>query len=412
MRKRVVITGMGTINPLGLSVEETWTAVLAGKSGVGPITRFDASDLQVQIACEVKNFDPEDYMDGRQARRSDQFQQYALGACEEAVKQAGIEWDDLDRTRVAVVVSSAVGGLDTILESVSTLVQKGPRRVNPFTIPMIMANGAAGLIAIKYGVQGPSYSISSACASGADSLGQAAMLIRAGIADVVLAGSSESTINRMGISTFDRMGALARRTDSYENTPAPFDKNRDGFVMGEGAAVLVLESLASAQERGADILAELAGHAATADANHITAPLEDGSGAAQAIRAALLDAGLNPGDVDYINAHGTGTHLNDVAETRAIRKTFGSHADLVPISSTKSMTGHMMGATGALEAIFCVLAIQKGVIPPTIHLHTPDPECDLDYVPLQARKHSVRVALSNSLGFGGHNATLALKAFS
>jgi len=385
--------------------------VLAGKSGVGPITHFDASDLQVQIACEVKNFDFKDHFDKRQLRRSDHFQLFALVAAQQAVRQAALRWDDLDRTRMGVVVASAVGGLDTILESVSTLVLQGPRRVNPFTIPMIMANGAAGLIAIEYGIQGPCFSVASACASGVDALGQAAMLIRAGTVDTVIAGASESTINRMGISTFDRMGALARRTANLENTPAPFDKNRDGFVMGEGAAILVLESLEGAQARGANILAEVLGHAATADANHITAPLEDGSGAALAISSALRDAGLNPEEVDYINAHGTGTSLNDVAETRAIRTVFGEHADDIPVSSTKSMTGHMMGATGALEVIFCVLAIQQGVIPPTINLNTPDPACDLDYVPHQARNHRVQVALSNALGFGGHNATLALKAF-
>ena len=411
MRKRVVITGMGTVNPLGHTVEETWHSVLAGKSGVGPITHFDASDLQVQIACEVKNFDFKDHFDKRQLRRSDHFQLFALVAAQQAVRQAALRWDDLDRTRMGVVVASAVGGLDTILESVSTLVLQGPRRVNPFTIPMIMANGAAGLIAIEYGIQGPCFSVASACASGVDALGQAAMLIRAGTVDTVIAGASESTINRMGISTFDRMGALARRTANLENTPAPFDKNRDGFVMGEGAAILVLESLEGAQARGANILAEVLGHAATADANHITAPLEDGSGAALAISSALRDAGLNPEEVDYINAHGTGTSLNDVAETRAIRTVFGEHADDIPVSSTKSMTGHMMGATGALEVIFCVLAIQQGVIPPTINLNTPDPACDLDYVPHQARNHRVQVALSNALGFGGHNATLALKAF-
>ncbi len=412
MRTRVVITGMGTINACGLNVEDTWKSVLAGVSGVGPITHFDASDLQVQIACEVKNFDFKDHFDKRQLRRTDHFQLFAMIATEEAVRQAGLDWNDLDRTRAGVVVASGVGGLDTILESVSTLVLKGPRRLNPFTIPMIMANGAASLIAIEYGIQGPCFSVASACASGIDALGQAALLIRAGVIDMAIAGASESTINLMGISTFDRMGALARRRDSYENTPAPFDLNRDGFVMGEGAAILVLESLESAQARGANILAELAGHAASADANHITAPLEDGGGAALAINAALSDAGLNPEDVDYINAHGTGTALNDVAETRAIRSVFGKHADAIPVSSTKSMTGHMMGATGALEAIFCVLAIQQGVIPPTVNLRTPDPACDLDYVPLQARDHPVHVALSNALGFGGHNAALALKAFS
>lgn len=412
MGVRVVVTGVGTVNPIGLTLAETWQNAVNGVSGVGPITLFGASDLSVRIAAEVKGFEPTRYMDAREARRRDRFVHFATAAVQEALSQSGLEVREQEAGRVAVIVSSAVGGMSTMQDAITTLLNEGPRRVSPFAIPMLMANGAAGLIAIDTGAKGPCFSVASACAAGADAIGQAWLLIRSGAADAAIAGASEATITRIGISAFDRMGALSRKNDDLDSTPAPFDRDRDGFVMGEGAALLVLESLEHARERRAEILAELAGYAATADAFHVTAPCEDGAGGSAAIRAALESGGLRPDEVDYVNAHGTGTPLNDVAETRAIKTALGEHARRVPVSSTKSMTGHMMGATGALEAILCIQAIRTGVIPPTIHLRTPDPECDLDYVPNSARSARVRVAISNAFGFGGHNAVLVFRAFS
>ena len=412
MTKRIVVTGMGTINPLGLTVEDTWKRILNGESGVAPITLFDASDLMVQIACEVKGFDPVDYMDRRQARRVDRFQQFAVAATQEAEVDAQLDFEKLDRTRVAVIISSAIGGLNAIQAAVITMIEDGPRRISPFTIPQLMGNGAAGLIAIEKGIKGPCFSVVSACASAQDAIGQASLLLRSGAVDVAIAGGSDATLNRVGVSTFDRLRALSRRNDDYSNTPAPFDRDRDGLVMGEGAAVIILETLEHARSRGAHILAELVGYGSTVDAFHISAPAEDGSGAARAIILALEMAGVGPEHVDYINAHGTGTELNDLSESRAIKLAFGVHAYKVPISSTKSMTGHMMGATGALESIFCIRAIHENIIPPTIHLNNPDPECDLDYVPNQARELEVDLAITNAFGFGGQNAVLAFKSFS
>jgi beta-ketoacyl-acyl-carrier-protein synthase II len=412
MTKRIVVTGMGTVNPLGYSVEESWQNALNGVSGVGPITIFDASDLLVRIACEVKDFDPTNFMERRQARRVDRFQQLAIAAFEEAVADANLEFESIDRDRVAIVISSAVGGLTAIQDAVLTMVESSPRRISPFTIPMMMANGAAGWIAIDKGLRGPCFSVASACASAEDAIGQASLLLHSGVVDVAITGGSEATINRVGVNTFDRLGALSRRNDDYENTPAPFDRDRDGLVMGEGAALIILETLEHAEARGAKILAELAGYGSTVDAFHISAPAEDGSGAARAISLALQMAGVEPEEVDYINAHGTGTELNDVSETRAIKRAFGEHAYDVPVSSTKSMTGHMMGATGALESIFCIRAIDENVVPPTIHFRNPDPECDLDYVPNKARELPVEFAITNAFGFGGQNAVLAFKSFS
>ena len=412
MTHRVVITGMGTINSLGHSVSETWENIIGGKSGVGPITLFDASDMLVRIACEVKGFEPEKYMDAREARRRDRFQALASAASQEALQQSGLDISKEDPSRVAVVVSTAIGGLTTLQEATLGMQAQGPRRVSPFVIPMFMPNGAAGLIAIDNGAKGPCFSVASACASGADGIGQGWLIVRSGTADAAIVGASDATITRLGIAAFDRLGALSRRNDEPDRTPAPFDLERDGLVMGEGAAILVIESLEHARARGAPVLAELAGYAGTCDAFHVTAPAENGEGGAMAIRTALESASLRPEDIDYINAHGTGTELNDLSETRAIKAALGDHAYHVPISSTKSMTGHMMGATGALEAILCVQAILDGVVPPTIHYRTPDPKCDLDYVPNQARELPVRVALSNAFGFGGHNAVLAFRAFS
>jgi beta-ketoacyl-acyl-carrier-protein synthase II len=359
---------MGTVNPLGLTIAETWQNLVGGVSGVGPITLFDSSDLNVQIACEVKGFDPENYMRARDARRRDRFQKFAIAASHEALAQSGFEVQEDRAHKVGVTISTAVGGLDTMQQGAKTIAEVGPRRVSPFLIPMFIPNGASGLIGIEIGAKGPCFSVASACASGADSLGQAAMMIRSGLIDVAIAGGAEAIISILGVSAFDRLGACSRRNEPPYTSPQPFDVNRDGLVVGEGAAVLVLESLEHAKARGAEILGELAGHATTADAFHVTAPSEDGAGGASAIRAALSDAGRRADEVDYINAHGTATQLNDISETRAIKLAFGEDAYRVPISSTKSMTGHMMGATGALEAIFCVQAIRDGIIPPTINL--------------------------------------------
>lgn len=408
MQKRVVITGMGTINPLGHDQDSTWDALISGTSGVSPITLFDSSDLLVHIACEVKEFDPTDYMEVREARRRDRFEQLAAVAANEALAQAKLEFKP---ERVGVIISSAIGGLATIEQSIVTAATHDPRRVSPFTIPMLMSNGAAGLVAIDIGATGPAFSVASACASGSDGIGQGFILVQSGAIDVGIVGASEAALTHIGIACFDRLGALSRRNDELDKTPAPFDKDRDGLVMGEGAAVLVIESLEHAQARGAEILAEIVGYGSTADAYHVTAPAEDGAGGAAAMRAALQSAGLDHAQVNYINAHGTGTALNDQAETRAIKAALGERAYEIPVSSTKSMTGHMMGATGALESIICVQAIRKGMVPPTIHLNTPDPECDLDYVPNQARQVEVEVAVNNAFGFGGHNAVLAFRRF-
>lgn len=411
MVERVVVTGMGTVNSIGLSVAETWQSALNGNSGVGPITLFNTDGFLVKIACEVKGFNPDDHMLAREARRRDRFAQLATAAAREAIQQSGIVVTDANAGRIGVIVSAAIGGIGSLENTFNTLMLEGPRRVSPFSIPMLMPNGASGMIAIDYGIKGPCFSVASACASGADGIGMAWMLIRSGVIDVAIAGAADATITPMGVSSFDRLGAMSRQNDDYSMVPQPFDNNRDGLVMGEGSAILVLESESHARMRGAEILGELAGYASTADAFHITAPSEDGIGGAQAIRQALATASVNLEEVNYINAHGTATPLNDLSETLAIKAAFGSQAYHVPISSTKSMTGHMMGTTGALEAIFCILATRQGVIPPTIHYQTPDPLCDLDYVPNQARQMPVRVCISNAFGFGGHNAVLVIRKF-
>lgn len=412
MHERIVVTGMGAVSPLGLSVEESWNNAVNGVSGVGPITHFDASNYLVQIACEVKGFDPEQFLPAKEARRRDRFEQLAAAAAQQASAQAGLEVNEANSGRVGVLISSAIGGLTSLEEAILVVHQQSPRRVSPFAIPMLMSNGASGMTAIDYGIHGPCFSVASACASGVDGIGMAWLMLRAGVVDVVIAGASEATVSPIGVACFDRLGAMSRRGLADGNTPQPFDRDRDGLVMGEGAAVLVLERESFARQRGAVILAELAGYAATADAFHITAPSESGAGGAQAIRLAMATAQVNPEEVGYINAHGTATPLNDLSETLAIKSAFGDLAYNIPVSSTKSMTGHMMGATGALETIFCVLAVSEGVLPPTIHYQTPDPQCDLDYVPNQARQAPVKVALNNAFGFGGHNAVLVVKAYS
>ncbi len=409
--ERIVVTGMGTVNPLGLNVAESWKNVINGVSGVAPITLFDSSGWNVNIACEVKNFDPANFMDPKEARRRDRFEQFGIAAAKEALESSGLEVKESNAGRIGVVVSSAIGGLRSVQEAIFTLKDEGARRVSPFLIPMLMPNGAAGMIGIEFGLRGPSFSVASACASGADGIGMAWLMLRAGMVDVVLAGAAECTACETGVGAFDRIGAMSRRNDDYSMTPQPFDKNRDGLVMGEGAAVLVLERESHARARGANILGELAGYGATADAFHVTAPSVDGSGGANAIRAALAAAGANFDEVGYISAHGTGTQLNDASETKAVKGAFGDLAYKTPMSSTKSMTGHMMGATGALEAIFCLQAIREGVLPPTIHYQTPDPECDLDYIPNKAREKKIKVAISNAFGFGGHNAVLVMREY-
>jgi 3-oxoacyl-[acyl-carrier-protein] synthase II len=410
--RRVVITGMGAVTPVGNSVDKSWTNIVEGVSGVGPVTLFETKDLLVQIACEVKGFDPEDYMEKREARRIDRFQQFGIAAAEQAIDQAGLEVKPEEASRASVIISSAVGGMISVEEAMIVFLEQGPRRVTPFIIPKFMSNGTAGLVSIRNGIKGPTFSLASACASGSDAIGQAAAMIRSGVIDVAVAGGSDATISRIGLSGFDRLKAMSRHNEDYSDTPAPFDKNRDGLVMGEGAAAVVLEDLDRARDRGAEILGELVGYSSTSDSFHITAPAEDGAGGAAAMVNAIEMAGVAPDQVDYISAHGTATPLNDLSETRAIKAAFGEAAYDIPISSTKSMTGHMMGATGALEAIFCMLAIRDDIIPPTIHYRTPDPECDLDYVPNEARQGKVDVAISNAFGFGGHNAVLAFQAFS
>jgi 3-oxoacyl-[acyl-carrier-protein] synthase II len=410
--ERVVITGMGTVNPIGLNVAETWQNVIRGVSGVGRITLFDASDMQAQIACEVKGFNPENYIPAKEVRRRDRFEQFACAAAAEALRQSSLVVNEANAGRIGTIYSSAIGGLNSLIDGLNILNSEGPRRISPFVIPMFITDAASGLISIDHGFKGPALSIVSACASGTDAIGIAWLMVRAGVLDAVVTGGSDAVITRFGLGSFDRLGAVSRRNDDYSMTPQPFDKNRDGLVIGEGAGALVLESESHARARGAEILAELAGYGSTSDAYHVTAPAEDGAGGAQAMRLAMQAAGVNPNEVDYINAHGTATPLNDASETRAIKAAFGNLAYNIPVSSTKSMTGHMMGATGALEAILCVQAIRDGVIPPTIHYQTPDPDCDLDYVPNQPRQKPLRVTLSNSFGFGGHNAVIAVKKYS
>ena len=408
MHEKVVITGRGTINPLGHNFKDTWENLLNGVSGVGPLTLFDTSEFLVKIACEVKDFNPGDYLNPKEARRMDRYEQFSLIAAREALDNSGLEITDQNAGRIGVIVSSAIGGFTTLQEAAYIVRDQGPRKMNPFLIPMVMPNGGAGMIGIESGARGPTFSIASACASGSDAIGTAWNLLRAGAVDAVITGSSDATINQIAVSAFDRIQAMSRRTD---NTPNPFDRDRDGLVMGEGAAVLVLETESHAKARGAVIYGELAGYASTADAYHVTAPAENGAGGALAMRYAIESAHLNIEDIGYISAHGTATPLNDEAETSAVKSAFGQHAYNVPISSTKSMTGHMMGTTGALEAIFCAEAIRQGVLPPTINYNNVDPKCDLDYIPNQARETRIQAAISNAFGFGGHNAVLCLKAY-
>ncbi len=409
MSARVVVTGLGAVTPLGNDVPTLWENLLVGRSGAGPITQFDPSGLEVRIAAEVKDFDPVALFGRREARRHDRFTLFALAAARQAIVDAGLWFEEEDRDAIGVLIGTGIGGVLTLLENYDVLRQSGPRRVSPFMVPMMMPNAASAVIAITYGLRGPNICVASACATGAHAIGEAAEMIRRGDAAVMICGGSEAAVHPLAISGFANMGALSARNDDPARASRPFDAGRDGFVLGEGAGVMVLESLEHARARGVRIYAELVGYGASCDAFHIAAPEESGEGAALAMRRALADAGLPPEAVDYINAHGTSTPLNDRIETQAIRAVFGPHADRLAVSSTKSMIGHLMGAAGAVEAIVCVKSLQTGWVHPTINYETPDPDCDLDYVPNRARRLEPRVALSNSFGFGGHNGCLIFR---
>ena len=405
------MTGVGMVTGLGHDVPGSWETALKGWSSIERLDTPYIKRSAVQIGAPVKNWQPEKMLDARTARRTDRHQQFALVAAAEAMKQSGLQITDDNRDRVSVLVAAATGGFLTYDENMLSMAEHGNRRLNPFGIMMVLVNGAASMLSIEYGAQGPSYAVVTACATGADNIGTAAAMIRAGVIDAAIAGSSETPITEMGLACLDRISTLSRRNELIQAACAPFDRDRDGLVLGEGAGIVVIESLETAQERGATILAELIGYGASADAHHLTTPDETGAGGARAIKRAVEDAQIDPKDIDYVNAHGTATRLNDVIETRAFKTVFGKAAYNVPISSTKPLTGHAMGATAAIEAIFCIQAIREGVIPPTVNLHHPDPECDLDYTPLVSRRTRVHTALTNSLGLGGHNASLIFRTF-
>src|SRR5919199_2024210 len=407
--RRVVVTGMGALTPVGNDVASTWDALVNGRSGVAAIESFDTSDLDVKIAGQVKNFDPTAFLDRKEARRMDRFLQLGLVAAQEAVRDACLQVGPHNAEQVAVMVGSGIGGIGTIVDAAVVLHTRGPDRVGPFVVPMMLPDMLAGMVAIQAGAKGPNFAVASACATAGHALGEATEMIRRGDAEVIIAGGAEAPVTRIGLAAFDSMRALSRRNDEPERASRPFDAERDGFVLAEAAGILVLESLEHALKRDARIYAEIIGYGATADAYHITAPSEGGEGAARAMRAALRQAKLQPADIGYINAHGTSTPHNDRTESQAIKAVFGEQAP--PVSSTKSMTGHLIGASGAVEAIICIKAILEGCLPPTINYENPDPECDLDYVPNVARPARVDAALSNSLGFGGHNTALIISRF-
>jgi len=409
--RRVVVTGVGMITPLGVGTGPTWEAILAGKSGVGPITKFDASQFSTTIAAEVKGFAPEDFVDRKEIKRMDPFIHLAMGSAHLAMEDAGLSIDGEMGPRVGVYMGSGLGGLSTLERYHQAYLEEGVRKISPFFIPMLISNLAPGHIAIRYGAKGPNITTTTACAASSHAIGEALVAIRRGVCDAVIAGGSEATITPMGLGGFCAMKALSSRNDDPERASRPFDKDRDGFVMGEGAAILILEELEFARGRGAKIYAELCGYGASGDAHHVTAPAPGGEGAVRCMRAALEDARIRPEEVEHINAHGTSTPYNDQFETMAIKTVFGEHARNLAVSSTKSMTGHLLGAAGAVEGAFSVLALRDGVIPPTINYTTPDPECDLDYVPNQARQKAIRYALSNSFGFGGTNSCLLFGRF-
>ena len=406
---RVVVTGLGLVTPLGLTVEQTWNNLLAGTSGAAPLTRFDPSRHRVKFACEVKGFDPVAYMDRKEARRFDLFAQFALAASSQAIAQAGLEAGAKDPNRVGVVLGTGIGGMQTYEENCEAYVTHGPDRVSPFFVPMFIANMSSGLVAIRFGFKGPNFTTVSACASSAHAIGESYRMIRDGLADAMVTGGSEASITGLTIAAFSNMKAMSTRNDDPATASRPFDKDRDGFVLGEGGAVVVLESLEHALGRGATPLAEVVGYGLSCDAFHVSAPAPDGEGAARAMRLCLQDQKLDPRDVGYVNAHGTSTPLGDVAETQAVKAVFGNHAHDLVFGSTKSMTGHLLGGAGALEFGIAMLSVNAGMIPPTINQVTPDPDCDLPCAPNQAVARKYSVAMSNAFGFGGHNATLAVR---
>jgi 3-oxoacyl-[acyl-carrier-protein] synthase II len=411
LRRRVVVTGMGMVSPLGTGVDKTWQALIQGKSGVARITKFDPTGFDTQIAAEVKDFVPENFMDKKELRRTDIFIQYAMASAAMALEDSQLKITPANADRVGVVVGAGLGGLTTIEAYHRVLLEKGPSRISPFFIPMLIVNEAPGQISMRFGAKGPNTSVVTACATGNHNIGDAWRIIERGDADAVIAGGVEATITPLAVSGFNAMKALSTRNQEPEKASRPFDKNRDGFVIGEGSGIIILEELQQALDRGAKIYAEIIGYGLTGDAYHITAPAPEGEGAARCMAMTLKSAGIQPEEVDYINAHGTSTEYNDLYETMAIKTVFKEHAKRLAISSTKSMIGHLLGGAGGVEAIFTILTIYAGIIPPTINYETPDPGCDLDYVPNIARKAEVRVALSNSFGFGGTNAVLAFKKF-
>jgi len=412
LERRVVVTGMGLVTPLGIGIDETWSALIAGKSGVGEITRFDVSDYGTKIAAEVKGFQAEDFMPKKEAKRTETFIAYAIAAARMALEDSGLTIDSSNEHRVGVLTGCGLGGLQMLEVTAHTVENAGPKRVSPFFIPMLIGNMAPGMISIQLGAKGPNSSVATACAAGAHAVGDAFDLIRYGKADAMITGGVESVITRTCIAGFGAMKALSTRNDDPQKASRPFDKDRDGFVVGEGSGMLILESLEHAQARGAKIYAEMAGYGMSGDGYHMTSPPPDGSGATRCMQAALEDAGISPDQIGYINAHGTSTPLNDLYETRAIKAAFGEFATKVAISSTKSMTGHLLGGAGGIESVFTALVLQNGILPPTINLENPGEECDLDYVPNVARKADVTYAMTNSFGFGGTNASLILKKYS
>jgi 3-oxoacyl-[acyl-carrier-protein] synthase II len=411
MRKRVVVTGLGCISPVGNRVDEAWENTISGRSGIGRITHYDPTGFEVQIGAEVKEFNGIDLFGSKEARRMDIYTQYAMAAAQQAIEDAGLKIDSANRDRIGAIIGSGIGGIRTLFEQTKVFLDRGPGRVSPFLVPMMLADSAPGLVAIHFGLRGPNMAVVTACATGTNAVGEAAEVIRRNQADVILAGAAEAAIVPIAMAGLSVMNAVSKRNSEPEKACRPFDLHRDGFVMGEGAGILVLESLEHAQKRGARILAELTGYGSTNDAFHISAPAENGAGAAICMKNALDNAGIKSIEVDYINAHGTSTPLNDKSETAAIKTVFGELAYEIPISSTKSMTGHLLGASGALEAVLCVRVIKEGILPPTINYETPDPLCDLDYIPNKAREKQVKHVMSNSFGFGGHNATIILSKY-
>ena len=410
-KRRVVITGLGAITSLGLDVPTLWQNILDGRSGIAHIESFDASQHTTRIASEVKDFDPTQFMERREAKRMDRFTQFALAAAVLAVDDSGIDFEREDRSRAGVIIGTGIGGMWELEAQHTRLMNGGPRRVSPFLIPKLMGNAAPGVVSIRWGLRGPNTCVVTACSSGTHSIGDALRCIQGGSADVMLTGGTEAATTPLGLAGFCSLAALSTRNDDPTGASRPFDKTRDGFIMAEGAGVIVLEELERAKSRGADIYAELVGCGSAGDGYHITAPEPNGIGATQAMILAMQDAGVTPEQVDYINAHGTSTPLNDAMESKAIRKAFGAEADNVAVSSTKSMLGHLLGATGAVELVLCALAVQNDIAPPTINYHHPDPECDLYYVPNEPKRMTINIALSNTLGFGGHNATLAVRKY-